>query len=886
MSAEKEPLTAEANVMQTWLTHMYPGLPGYLSVCSDADGWSGRRFTTDTAGLNAALQYGLALDQRKPKGIYLQVTTLRDKPDTGRGGEDLAHAVPYIWADGDYGTIGHKPGPDDLPAPPDFDAVMKVVAESGMPDPTGWSNSGGGGNPGWSLDELLVITDDNRAHVEELVNNVQLILGASAYRLGWSWDTGIGNLDRLMRWPGTINRKEGLERPTFIGPSTGTVYSLDELAQTTARLAVVARTTLEQAGAEKHERRRARLGHPVPGPRRTKTTRFAAPSGDGPLDVIADAFQFNDLLQPAGFSYEGTHRDGREMWLRPAASGDRASSPYSLLCDDHVAVNWSDRADLPVGAQPSGSKLTIGTLYAHLNYGGDVAEAARDILRAAAGRTTSGPAAQLSEAILEEVRRRCGVLAVVRQPATSDIDWGDLATPAETGPGDSEDLGRGGEIKGLLPEEFYAQREELRQIRQAGHHWTRSGDVAFLAVLTRLSAMVSHHIRADTGVAGYASLNLFGALVGPSGIGKSTGVDVAQLLLPVPEHLDFRDNLPIGSGEGIAEVFIDIVEEETGEIRKGRGGTDTPVTHRVRRQVRHNAFFYVDEGATLTRLMKERSGSTLGETLRSAAVGQTLGQTNASKDTTRYIPKGSYSMGMLVGFQPETAEALFDEVAEGTPQRFLWLQVIDPSIPDERPEWPGELLKWRDVVSANSLTLVSFDEQIKTELRRADLAKARGEVSVANLNPLDSHAPLMRVKVASLLAILTGRRHVTVDDWELADMVWAASCATRDALLADIARRRTVESEKRTEARIIEEVRVDQAKATAEAQRADKAVLRIAARIAALVQDSGPMTRSALRTKFASRDKKHLNDAYAYAVLREWVEEKEGRFVPGPVAPG
>ncbi|MFF3092136.1 hypothetical protein [Streptomyces cyaneofuscatus] len=884
MSAETEPLTADSDVMRAWLTHMYAGLPGYVSVCSDADGWSGRRFTTDDAGLDAALKYGLALDQRKPKGIYLQVTTLREKPENGRGGEDLAHAVSYIWADGDYGTVGHKPGLDDAPAPPNFEAVMKVVTESGIPDATGYSLSGGGGNPGWSLDPLLVITDDNREQVQQLANDVQTILGASAYRLGWSWDTGIGNLDRLMRWPGTINRKEGLERPTGIGPSTGIVYTFDELRDATAQLASEARATLEQAAREKQERRRARLGHPVPGPRRTKPPRSVTPSGDGPLDVIADTFQFGDLLQPAGFSFEGTHGDGRERWLRPAASGDRASSPYSLLCDDHVAVNWSDRADLPVGAQPSGSKLTIGTLYAHLNYGGDVAEAARDILRAAAGRTTSGPAGQLPDAVLEEVRRRCGVLAVVRQPTTNDIDWGDLTAPAEPHPGqDAPDEEEG--IKGLLPEEFYARREELRHIRQAGHHWTRSGDVAFLAVLTRLSAMVSHHIRADTGVAGYASLNLFGALVGPSGVGKSTGVDVAQLLLPVPEHLDFRDNLPIGSGEGIAEVFIDIVEEETGEVRKGRGGTDTPVTHRVRRQVRHNAFFYVDEGATLTRLMKERSGSTLGETLRSAAVGQTLGQTNASKDTTRYIPKGSYSMGMLVGFQPETAEALFDEVAEGTPQRFLWLQVIDPSIPDERPEWPGELLKWRDVVSANSLTLVSFDDQIKTELRRADLAKARGEVSVANLNPLDSHAPLMRVKVASLLAILTGRRHVTVDDWELADMVWGASCATRDALLADIARRRTVESEKRTEARIIEEVRVDQAKATAEAQRADKAVLRVATRVAGLVH-GGEMTRSALRTKFGGRDKKHLNDAYAYAVLREWIEEKEGRFVPGPVAPG
>ncbi|MFF4248639.1 hypothetical protein ACFYY2_29800 [Streptomyces sp. NPDC001822] len=868
--------------MRTWFTHLYAGAPGLVSVCSDADKWAGRRFSTDEAGIEAAVTYALQLDKRKPKGIYTQVSTLREDPATGRGGEDLAHALTHLWADGDYGTIGHKPGPDDLPAPPDADGVSKVVAESGLPEPSGWTHSGGGYNPVWMLAEPHIINDPR--HVKDITTGVQAILAAQAYQCGWSWDTEVGNLDRLMKLPGSINRKEDLERPASIGPGSGVMYELAPLAAAISALVPQAREILAQAATEKQARKRARLGQPVQQVPRPRPTKFVGLSGDGPLDVIADTFDFSDLLQPAGFTYEGTHSDGRQRWLRPAASGDRASSAYSLLCDDHVAVNWSDRSDLPVGAQPSGGKLTIPTLYAHLNYGGDTAEAARDILRAAAGRTTHGPAGHLPESVLEEVRRRCGVLAVVPQPTKDDIDWTDLTSPSEPPPDQSPGETDSG-IGGLLPEEFYAGREELRHIRQAGHHWTRSGDVAFLATLTRLSAMVSHHIRADTGVAGYASLNLFGALVGPSGVGKSTGVDVAQRLLPIPEGLDFRDNLPVGSGEGIAEVFIDIVEEATGEVRKGRGGTETPVTQRVRKQVRHNAFFYVDEGATLTRLMKERSGSTLGETLRSAAVGQTLGQTNASKDTTRYIPKGSYSMGMLVGFQPETAEALFDEVAEGTPQRFLWLQVIDPSIPDERPSWPGELTKWREAVNASEETHVTFDEQIKAELRRADLAKARGEVSVANLNPLDSHAPLVRVKVASLLAILTGRRHVTLEDWQLADMVWVASCGTRDALLGEIARRRIVESEKRTEARIIEEVRVDQAKVTAEAQRADKAVLRIATRIALLVQESGSMTRSALRTRFASRDKKHLNDAYSYAVLREWVIETDGRFTPGPVAP-
>ncbi|AZQ35943.1 hypothetical protein EJ357_22700 [Streptomyces cyaneochromogenes] len=884
MTAEQPPLTADPDVIRTWLTHLYAGCPGFVSICSDADGWAGRRFATDEAGLAAATKYAVGIDGRKPQGIYAQVTTLREHPPIGpdgkqgRGGEDLAHGLTYLWADGDFGTIGHKPGPDDLAAPPDADAVVKVVAESPMPDPSGWTNSGGGYNPAWLLAEAHIIGDeDDRARAKELTMGVQAILAAQAYQYGWSWDSEVGNLDRLMKLPGTVNRKEGLERPTSIGPGDGTVYDIRDVAALVAEHAPAAREILEQAAREKQERKRQRLGLPAPAPRRPRPAGWQQPTGDGPLDILAATLRFADVLEPHGFTYEGTHSDGRERWKRPTVGGDSSSSAYSLLCDDHVAVNWSERSDLPVGAQPAGRKLTIGNLWAHLNYGGDVSEAASDILRAAAGRDSRGAAGSLPGTVLDEVRRRC-IREDVKPPRLEEgVNWDDLSEP----PDEPDESAGPAKPSGLLPEEFYARREELRHIRQAGHSRNRSGDVAVLATLTRLSALVSHYIRADTGVAGHASLNLFGGLIGPSGIGKSTGVEVAELLLPTPQGLDFRDGLPIGSGEGMAEVFIDVVEEETGEVNS-RGKA---ITHRVRRQVRHNAFFYVDEGASLTRLMKERSGSTLGEALRSAAVGQTLGQTNASKETSRYIPKGSYSMGVLVGFQPETVAPLFEEVGEGTPQRFLWLQVIDPSIPDEQPPWPGELLAWRTAVDVEAPTLISFDEEIRTELRRADLAKARGEIPVAELNPLDSHAPLMRVKVASLLAVLTGRLHVTGDDWQLADMVWQASCATRDAVLEDIERQWREEQEKRTQARIFEEVRVEQAKISAENERSDKAVLRIATRIAHYVQGGELNTRKALRARFSGRDKKHINDAIAYAELREWVTDRDGRLAAGPIAP-
>ena len=81
------PPTANRQVVHDWLTHLYSGCPGYLSICSDKDGWAGRRFATDEAGIDAAAEYAVALDQRAAKGVYAQVTTLREKPAEGRGGE-------------------------------------------------------------------------------------------------------------------------------------------------------------------------------------------------------------------------------------------------------------------------------------------------------------------------------------------------------------------------------------------------------------------------------------------------------------------------------------------------------------------------------------------------------------------------------------------------------------------------------------------------------------------------------------------------------------------------------------------------------------------------------------------------------------------------------
>jgi hypothetical protein len=405
-----------------------------------------------------------------------------------------------------------------------------------------------------------------------------------------------------------------------------------------------------------------------------------------------------------------------------------------------------------------------------------------------------------------------------------------------------------------LPQEFWDARKVHTQIRTAAWARVQIPDVAFYAVLTRLAAMVDHHTKVDSGIAGPAPLNLMVAAVGSSGEGKSQSVEVASELLPdelVPVDWDLHTDLPLGSGEGIAEAYMGTKSED---INSERSKT-------VRCQVRHNIHFYVDEGATLNALISGRKGSTLGPTLRSAWNGATLGSTNATEDRTRLVKKGTYTFGMVVGHQPTTAIELIRDSETGMAQRFLFASANDPLIPDARVRWPGELALKPGTLTCPSIIDMHID--IKDELYRESLQRKRGVYSLAQL---DGQMPLMLVKIAALLAILDSRRLVTVEDWVLAKTVWNTSKAVRDELLRRASREAEKEMEERQERsvkrRVAEEVAVSQIPVDVE---------RVAKKIANYVTEAEYLTNRQVKDKIAGRDREYRPAAITYAVEKGWV---------------
>jgi hypothetical protein len=439
-----------------------------------------------------------------------------------------------------------------------------------------------------------------------------------------------------------------------------------------------------------------------------------------------------------------------------------------------------------------------------------------------------------------------------------------------------------------LPEEFWGSRELFKRIRQAAWASGNHPDAVLACVLARAAGAIGHEVTFDSGRNTPGTLSLFVCLLAKSGIGKSEAYSAASSLVWLPRKLTgpdgnadpeiFRDGLGIGSGEGIAEAFMGMAERDTGRMKPAkRGQPAEPETEKYRTVMRHRAFFFVDEGETLTKLMRERQGSTLGPTLRTAWSGGALGQANATEDRFRYVPARSYTVGIAIGYQPETAVTMLSDVGPGTPQRFLWFGAQDTEMPAELYEWPEHVtLPPEDAPTG----VIHFPKEIKTWLHAQHRAKHLGEIEV---DPMDAHEPLMRCKLAALLCYLDGRMLVDRSDWVLGGMIWSVSCAIRNRLIRE---RDAAEAERKTrerEEKISTAVEIETMKITVSAD-----VERVARRITRLVREADePIKRYSMRKDRMGRDKPLFDAALAHARAVRWIADDEptGFLAPGDSMP-
>jgi hypothetical protein len=356
--------------------------------------------------------------------------------------------------------------------------------------------------------------------------------------------------------------------------------------------------------------------------------------------------------------------------------------------------------------------------------------------------------------------------------------------------------------------------------------------------LARVAAITPHTLLLPAIVGTPKPLCYFAGIVAPPGIGKSDANGIGAELVPAPEYVS--DQVPPGSGEGLAELLFDLVEEPNDD---GKG------SHKVKRQVRHNAYIYADEGQVLADL-GSRSGSVLLPVIREIWSGVALGQQNASVERNRRVPAYSYNYGIVAGFQVARVGPLLDDAEAGTPQRFGWAYAIDPTVPEDLPEWPGELRwPWPPIVKSGEY--LALEPSIAKEIRAADLARVRG---MAPTQVLDAQAGLYRLKVAGCLSLLAGRKEITTEDWDLAGMVKTSSDAVRTRIVADVAT--TTQESNRAKG-----VAAGQRKVTETEVVDEDRVRKACARIETVLLRDGPLAAGGLRRTVGRPHREHFEEA-------------------------
>lgn len=195
---------ADLDEIRAWLDFAYPADPSrderYHVAVLSADGrFSGQAYTRDK--VVAAI---VAAGRATPQGVYLGACTYRPEAGNGRRATDTAWCYG-MWSDIDIDGPGHKHDPakhGGLVLPPDEAAARTLVAASGLPEPSAWVHSGGGLYAWWLFDVPAPAQECG-----EMARGWQAVLAAAAATLGWHYGTGVGDLSRVLRVPGTANRK-------------------------------------------------------------------------------------------------------------------------------------------------------------------------------------------------------------------------------------------------------------------------------------------------------------------------------------------------------------------------------------------------------------------------------------------------------------------------------------------------------------------------------------------------------------------------------------------------------------------------------------------------------------------------------------------------------
>lgn len=482
-----------------------------------------------------------------------------------------------------------------------------------------------------------------------------------------------------------------------------------------------------------------------------------APGEESPMDWYSRTHDLTQLLVEDGWKYAYSS-DGRDYFVRPGKEAKDGISGNVMLNADgrQTLINFSTSVELPTDRGMSAAQW-----YAYRHHGGNFGDAARTI------RRTMMPDRRPVQtmALAAPLGTQSSLPGTDAPPAPASVSGGlpgrELVPISEVGQPETV-------------RDFWQQRDVLMRIRWFARERRVAPWAVLGAVLGQASCRIGPHVVLPAIVGGVASLNLLVGLVGPSGKGKGAATAVATEFLGVDGKFMSEE---VGTSQGIDSSFSE----------------SAPKLGTV--QFNDVAFFYVPEIDTV-KAHAEMSGSALLPTLRKIWSGEQLGAKYAAKERRRQVRAHAYRAAVVAGIQPKRSGVLLDDVDGGTPQRWLWLPVTDPTAPRrtdllKAPPYVGTPphLEW-DVWLPCGERRGEKDEPEAVEIKtRYEIPVCREAIDAIidarelNLTTeaanIDSHSLLTRLKVAALLSFIDGRLEVSASDWDLALSVMWVSNATR-----------------------------------------------------------------------------------------------------------
>lgn len=335
----------------TWLHQLYgTAEDGWLTLFTlDRD--TGRP-STDWATVGDLDALAARAAVREPHScVWFGVATRRQRLDGGRrGGHDDCAALPGLWVDIDIAGPGHRSAGRLARDRPHAHQLVDAFPLA----PTAVIDTGGGLQAWWLFGELH--------DVDEATDKLLAAWGATWNRLADQHGIDLDNvfdLPRIMRLPGTTNRKEDLARPVV-----ATSFDFDR-----------------RYGADDFDQY---LDDPPAPPRHRTGTDLPYIGPERPGDAYNLRHTGGDILGRHGFTIARTDRNGDEHWVRPGKEARDGSSATVYAEDGHTTI-WSSTVASQWPAVEVNRPYDPFGLYTALEHGGRFDEARRALSAAGYG---------------------------------------------------------------------------------------------------------------------------------------------------------------------------------------------------------------------------------------------------------------------------------------------------------------------------------------------------------------------------------------------------------------------------------------------------------------------------------------------------------------------